>query len=137
MMSGSMSLSAKPVFTLEGKRILVVGAGRPADPALPMANGSATCRTIALSGGIVGCVDRDEDAAQRTVNDILDAGGRAIPLIADVSWTERIPGLFDRAISAMGGLDGLVMNVGVSFRTRLMDLDSQQWDQVMNVNTKA
>ena len=136
IMIGS-ALSLKPVFTLEGKRVLVVGAGRPADSDLPLANGNATCRAIAQSGGIVACADRDAHAAQRTVDDVLGAGGHAMRLIADVSCTEQIPELFDCAIKVMGGLDGLVMNVGISFRTRLMDLDSRQWDQVMNVNTKA
>lgn len=136
-MNETLSVSARPVFTLEGKRIMVVGAGRSADPDLPLANGAATCRTIAQSGGVVACVDRDERAALRTVDDILNVGGRATPLVADVSCTEHIPELFDRAIGAMGGLDGLVMNVGISFRTRLMDLDPQQWDQVFNVNTKS
>ncbi len=135
-MRGSLLLS-KPVFTLEGKRVLVVGAGRPANPDLPLANGNATCQAVAQSGAVVACVDRDAQAAQRTVDDVLDAGGQAMPLVADVSCTEQIPELFDRAVKMMGGLDGLVMNVGISFRTRLMDLDAQQWDQVMNVNTKA
>ncbi|HYG42640.1 MAG TPA: SDR family NAD(P)-dependent oxidoreductase [Bordetella sp.] len=123
--------------SLAGRRILVVGAGRPAQERAPAGNGNATCLALALAGARVACADRDHDAAQRTVDDIVEAGGRATALQADVADVARIPGLVEQAAADMEGLDGLVLNVGISHRAPLASLSADSWDAVMNVNTRA
>ncbi|MCD0502972.1 SDR family NAD(P)-dependent oxidoreductase [Bordetella petrii] len=122
---------------LAGRRILVVGAGRPPGGRQPAANGNATCVALVRAGARVACADRDLDAARRTADDIAQAGGRATALRADVSDVAQIPGLLEQAVADMDGLDGLVLNVGISHRTPLAGLDADGWDAVINVNTRA
>jgi len=129
--------SEAAAFHLEGRRILVVGAGRSSGARQPAANGNAACLALARAGARVACADRDLDAAERTVGDIAEVGGQAIALQADVSDVGQIEGMIDRAVAALGGLDGLVLNVGVSHRTPLSGLTPDNWDAVLNVNTRA
>jgi NAD(P)-dependent dehydrogenase (short-subunit alcohol dehydrogenase family) len=123
--------------SLAGRRILVVGAGRASGPRQPAANGNAACLALARAGARVACADRDPDAAQRTVDDIAEAGGQALALQADAADVAQIEGMVEQAVAGLGGLDGLVLNVGVSHRTPLAGLTPENWDAVMNVNTRA
>lgn len=123
--------------SLQGRRILVVGAGRAAGPREPASNGSATCLLLARAGARVACADRDIEAARRSVDDIAQAGGSALALQADVGDIMQIPRMIDQAATQLDGLDGLVLNVGISRRVPLAALDASDWDTVMNVNTRA
>ena len=122
---------------LTGRRILVVGSGRSSADRKPAGNGNATCVALALAGAKVVCADRDLDAAQRTVEDIVQIGGHATALQVDVADIAQIPGMIEQASRDMSGLDGLVLNVGVSYRTPLSDLSVENWDTVMDINTRA
>jgi len=126
-----------PAPSLAGRRILVVGAGRPAGPREPAANGNATCVALARAGARVVCADRDLDAARRTVDDIVQMQATATALQADVSDVAQIPKLIGQAAEQLNGLDGLVMNVGISHRTPLALLAAEEWDAVLSVNTRA
>jgi len=72
---------------LEGRRVLVVGAGtrRTDDPDAPIGNGRAIATLAAREGATVACADRDESAALATAELIVDNGGSAEVLVADVS----------------------------------------------------
>jgi len=123
--------------SLAGRRILVVGAGRAAGPREPAANGNAACVALARAGARVACADRDIEAARRSMDDIVQAGGYATALQADVADIAQIPGLVEQAAAQLDGLDGLVLNVGISRRVPLAALDAGDWDAVMNINTRA
>lgn len=122
---------------LAGRRILVVGAGRQQDLQGPLSNGYAISLALAQSAATVMCADRDIEAAQRTATDINAAGGSAAAVHVDVRELGQVPGMIERAVSSMGGLDGLVMNVGISHRKPLDALTADSWDEVLNVNTRA
>ncbi|MBV7484795.1 SDR family NAD(P)-dependent oxidoreductase [Bordetella sp. BOR01] len=132
-----MSDTQIPTASLAGRRILVVGAGRAPGAREPASNGNASCLALARAGARVACADRDRDAAQRTVDDIVQAGGRATALQADVADVAQIPGLLEQAAADLQGLDGLVLNVGISHRAPLAALSAESWDEVLNVNTRA
>jgi len=123
--------------SLASRRVLVVGAGRAAGPREPAANGNATCVALARAGARVVCADRDIEAARRSVDDIAELGGHAMPLQADVADVAQIPAMIEQAVTLLGGLDGLVLNVGISRRVPLAALDAEGWDAVMSVNTRA
>ena len=55
---------------LEGKAAIVVGAGQT--PGETMGNGRAIARLFATEGARVLCVDRVEDRAKSTANEILN-----------------------------------------------------------------
>ncbi len=124
---------------LAGRRILVVGAGqRPSDEAdPPFGNGRAMSVLFAREGAAVACADRSEAAARDTAQLILDAGGTAVALTADISDARQIDPLLDAAVNALGGLDGLVLNVGIGAGQPLANVTVEVWDRVFATNLRG
>ena len=135
---------------LTGRRVLVVGAGtRPSDdPQAPIGNGRAISVLAAREGATVVCVDRHEAAARETVR-LIEAddpslrgasgaqGGRAFPLAADVSVEPECARAVNGAIGMLGGLDGLVLNVGIALGRGLTGTTAKDWDMTFAVNVRA
>jgi NAD(P)-dependent dehydrogenase (short-subunit alcohol dehydrogenase family) len=124
---------------LEGRRILVVGAGTRAtdDPDAPPGNGRAVAVLAAREGAAVACADLDRDAAARTAELVAEAGGRAEVVVADVRDAGACEAKEAEAAEALGGLDGLVCNVGIGAGRWLADTSPEQWDDVFAVNTRS
>jgi glucose 1-dehydrogenase len=57
---------------------------------------------------------QDEEAAQKVVRSVLDAGGQAVPVRADVTDAEEVARLFQVAHDELGPVTGLVNNAGAT-----------------------
>ena len=124
---------------LVGRRVIVVGAGtRPSEePDPPPGNGRAIAVLAAREGAQVVCVDRDEAAAKQTVALIEAEGGWARALRADVSDEEQCAALVADSAQRLGGLDGLVLNVGIALGRGLTGTSAKDWDLTFAVNVRA
>ena len=124
---------------LAGRRILVVGAGTQAcpDADAPIGNGRAIALLCAREGAAVGCADRDEAAARDTLAQIEKEGGRGVVIVGDVSDEAACARIVAEAEQALGGLDGLVLNVGIAAGARLAGTDAAAWDLTFAVNLRA
>ena len=124
---------------LEGRRILVVGAGTraSADPDAPVGNGRAIAVTAGRAGAAVACADLDGPAAERTAELVEAEGATAHVFTADVADADACAALVTDAAAAMGGLDGLVCNVGIGAGMGLTHTSADQWDAVFAVNARA
>src|SRR5262245_15534457 len=124
---------------LVGRRVLVVGAGtRPSDePDPPVGNGRAIAILAAREGARVVCADRDSDAANETVARVEAEGGWARAVRADVSDEDQCAAAVEAAVDALGGLDGLVLNVGIALGLGVTGTTAKQWDTTFAVNVRA
>lgn len=125
---------------LAGRRVLVVGGGtRPSDdPDAPPGNGRAIAVTAARHGAAVAVADRDEESAATTAALAQEAGGLPSPVItADVAHAEACRSMVQQAHAALGGLDGLVLNVGIGAGLGLEGTSPTDWDTVFAVNVRA
>ncbi|KAK65348.1 KR domain protein [Bordetella bronchiseptica MO211] len=124
---------------LQGRRILVVGAGqRPVvDSEPPIGNGRAISVLFAREGASVACVDVSEEALAQTVGQVRQEGGRAIAEVADVTQSHTIEPLVSRCAEKLGGLDGVVLNVGISKGLKLADQGPESWDYEYAVNVRS
>ncbi len=124
---------------LPGKRILVVGGGSQGfrDADAPPGNGQAISVLCAREGATVAVVDRVGEAAQATVSIVAQDGGDAIPVIADVGDPEACDRVVDESAAALGGLDGLVLNVGIGGGLRLEGTTPEIWDRVLAVSVRS
>src|SRR6266567_6726287 len=115
---------------LVGRRILVVGAGtrRTDDADAPMGNGRAIAMLAAREGAAVACADVDETAARETAERIGAEQGHAEVLVADVARAEDCAADVTDAEARLGGLDGLVLNVGIALGARLSGTSADHWD---------
>jgi NAD(P)-dependent dehydrogenase (short-subunit alcohol dehydrogenase family) len=117
--------------------VLVVGGGRlcHGDADAPAGNGQAVCVLAAVEGARVAVVDRDAAAADETAGLIGEA---ATPIVADVADPEACEAVVQGASDALGGLDGVVLNVGVGFGgLGLEGVDAESWDKTLAVNLRS
>jgi NAD(P)-dependent dehydrogenase (short-subunit alcohol dehydrogenase family) len=122
---------------LEGRRVLVVGAGtQPSDdPDAPIGNGRATAIVAAREGAAVVCADRDLAAAEETAAMVDKEGGTATVLVGDVSSED---GCVAMAASATADrIDGVVLNVGTGRGAGLAGTSAEDWDATFAVNLRA
>jgi NAD(P)-dependent dehydrogenase (short-subunit alcohol dehydrogenase family) len=124
---------------LEGRHVLVVGAGtRPLDdPDPPIGNGRAIAILAAREGAGVACADVDGSAARETLSRIEKEGGEGCLLVADVADPAGCERLVSEARSALGALDGVVLNVGIGAGVRLEGTRVEDWDRTFAVNLRA
>jgi NAD(P)-dependent dehydrogenase (short-subunit alcohol dehydrogenase family) len=125
---------------LAGRKVLVVGAGQrptPPDEDVPVGNGRAISLLAAREGAALACVDASTEAVQNTVTQIEAAGGTAFSEVADVREAAAIAPLVARCRERLGGLDGLVLNVGISFGRPLGKLTAESWDDEFAVNLRS
>jgi NAD(P)-dependent dehydrogenase (short-subunit alcohol dehydrogenase family) len=134
-----MTRNIRGVGTLEGRRILVVGAGtqHSRDPDAPMGNGRAISVVCARAGAQIAACDRDGPAADVTVKLIAAEGGTAHPIIADVGDAAACDRVVVEASALLGGLDGVVLNVGIGAGRGLEGTSAKDWDLVFGVNLRA
>ena len=124
---------------LAGRRILVVGAGtRPSpDPDAPLGNGRAISILAAREGASVVCADRDRTAADVTARLVRAEGATAEVVMADVADPAACARLVEESVAALGGLDGVVLNVGFGLGRGITGTTAGQWDETFAVNTRA
>lgn len=127
------------VETLTGRRVLVVGGGtRPTDDEdAPPGNGRAIAVSAARAGARVAVADRDEAAAKETAALVQAEGGDAVVIVGDVADADACERIIEEATAAMGGVDGLVLNVGIAAGGRLAGTSPEQWDEVFAVNVRS
>ena len=124
---------------LDGRRVLVVGAGtqRSEDPEAPPGNGRAISVLAARAGATLALADRDESSVRETARLVEDEGAKAGVLIGDVTDEAACETIVGGAVSQMGGLDGLVLNIGIGAGGRLAGTSADQWDLVFSVNVRS
>jgi NAD(P)-dependent dehydrogenase (short-subunit alcohol dehydrogenase family) len=124
---------------LDGRRVLVVGAGtqRSEDPEAPPGNGRAISVLAARAGATLALADRDESSVRETARLVEDEGAKAGVLIGDVTDEAACEAIVGGAVSQMGGLDGLVLNIGIGAGGRLAGTSADQWDLVFSVNVRS
>jgi 3-oxoacyl-[acyl-carrier protein] reductase len=100
--------------------------------------GRALCRKLAEEGAAVAVAyGQGADAAGQLVRIIVERGGRAAALAADLERPEEIARLVERVEADLGVVDVLVANAGRGHRATLDDLSVEDWDRTMRVNLRA
>lgn len=93
------------MFDLTGKTALITGAGQNV--------GAEIARVLAQQGAAVVVNDLFEDRAALVAKQILDAGGQATAVAADVTRLDDLERLFATTTDELGSIDILVNNAGV------------------------
>jgi NAD(P)-dependent dehydrogenase (short-subunit alcohol dehydrogenase family) len=124
---------------LVGRKIIVVGAGsRPSpDPAVTVGNGRAIAVLCAREGADVACVDVNEEAARHTADLCAAEGSKAVTIVADVRDAAACAQLVQDSRDKLGGLDGVVANVGFGEGQGLEGTTPELWDDIFAVNVRS
>jgi len=112
--------------SLAGKTFIVTGASRGI--------GLAAAKSIGRRGGRVALFGRDQKALDLAVSEV---GNGAIPIAVDIQSREALLGAIESSISAMGGLDGIVNNAGLSLASKIEELRPEDVATQVNTNLLA
>ena len=119
---------------LEGKVALVTGAGSMGPG---WGNGKAAAALFAREGAKVFALDLNPTAAEETAEIIRSEGGEAQAFAGDVTDEASVKNMVDACVAAYGSVDVLHNNVGILKAGGPEDTTVEDWDFVMNINTKA
>lgn len=112
---------------LAGKVALVTGASKGI--------GAAIARQLAADGAaVIVNYASSEAAAKRSVDEIVQAGGQAVAVQADVSLEADVQRLFAEATSAFGHVDILVNNAGVYEFAPIEQMTAAQYHRLFDLN---
>lgn len=75
--------------------------------------------------------------AQETVDEVANAGGRAIVVAADVADENEVTAMFDRVEAEFGGVDVVVNTAGLMLLAPLIDLDFDDFDRMHRTNVRG
>jgi NAD(P)-dependent dehydrogenase (short-subunit alcohol dehydrogenase family) len=99
--------------------------------------GRATAARLAREGQSVGVLDIDGTAAETVAREIVQAGGKAVALAADVSDRGQIEDGIAHARVTLGPVTILVNNAAVEDFCPFSDIAEVVWDRLMAVNLKG
>ncbi|ANB73012.1 oxidoreductase [Paraburkholderia phytofirmans OLGA172] len=112
---------------LEGKSIIVTGAGAGIGRAAALACAEAGARVVVADVAVA--------AGEDTVSTIRHQGGTALFVKTDVSDEAQVEALVAAALSEFGCLDGAFNNAGLSQTNVLLhELTTAQWRRIQGVN---
>jgi NAD(P)-dependent dehydrogenase (short-subunit alcohol dehydrogenase family) len=114
------------LFRLDGKHVVVVGAGSGI--------GREGALALAAHGARVTCADRDLAAAQETVAQGNQIGARDLTAY---ELNVLDPQAITTAAKELGDVDVLVFTAATNVRKRILDYTGEEFDRVVSLNLRA
>ncbi|MFT4847863.1 MAG: 3-oxoacyl-[acyl-carrier protein] reductase [Sediminicola sp.] len=115
---------------LKGKVIIITGSSRGI--------GLTIAKTLAKNGAkVVVNFSSSEETAKSVVTEILQSGGQAIAIKADVSKSEDVKRLFQKTIEKFEKIDVLINNAGIAIYKLIKDTTDEDFDRIFDVNVKG
>jgi NAD(P)-dependent dehydrogenase (short-subunit alcohol dehydrogenase family) len=112
--------------SLAGKTFIVTGASRGI--------GLAAAKSLGRRGGRVALFGRDRAALDLAVSEI---GNGALPVAVDIQNRDSLRSAIESSVAAMGGLDGIVNNAGLSLASKIEELRPDDVATQFNTNVLA
>lgn len=115
---------------LKGQSAIVTGASRGIGRAIAIELAKNGANVLINYAG-------SENAANETANLCKEFGVEAIVYKADVSNTEEVIAMVDKANETFGKIDILVNNAGITKDKLVMAMSEEDFDDVININLKG
>ncbi len=122
--------------SLKGKTLFITGASRGIGKAISLraakdgANVAVVAKTKEPHPNLPGTV-------YTAVEEIIFAGGNAIPCITDIRFEKQVQRAIDLTIEEFGGVDILVNNASAINLSPTLELEIKRFDLMFNVNTRG
>jgi len=112
--------------SLKGKVAFITGAGRGI--------GKAVAVALANEGVNIGLLTRTEGALQEVAKEVEALGVKAAYATVDVSSLEEVEQAISTLTNELGKADILINNAGIGKFQSLLDMDPEEWKQIIDVN---
>jgi NAD(P)-dependent dehydrogenase (short-subunit alcohol dehydrogenase family) len=123
---------------LDGKVVIVTGAGRGIGRGLAMALADAGAKVVVNDLGVsAGGEGDDTSPATEVVEQISAAGGEAVANFNSVAEWDSAHEIVQSAIDTFGRVDGLVNNAGIVIDAIFHKITEEDFDTVVKVNLKG
>ncbi|MBV8716941.1 MAG: glucose 1-dehydrogenase [Chloroflexi bacterium] len=114
------------LFDLLGKVAIVTGGNGGI--------GLGIARGLAQAGADIAVAGRNADKTRDAVDQLTSLGVRAVGLQADVTDAGQVQQMVDATIEALGGVDILIANAGMSIRKAPETYSLDEWTTVITTN---
>jgi len=114
---------------LSGKVAIVTGSAHGI--------GKAAALRLARAGADLIVADIDLTGAQRTVQEILAAGGKAAAYSIDLADVSQIRPMVEEVVKNFGRIDILVNVAGLAQTKPFLEITEDEWDRVLDTNLKG
>ena len=114
---------------LKDKLVVVTGGGGGI--------GSATCERFGEEGAHVVVADINADAAQAVVDRIIAAGGKANPMVVDLTDNAAVRAAVEKVESDIGPIDILVNNAGWDLFVPFLKSEPDYWSKIIDINLRS
>jgi NAD(P)-dependent dehydrogenase (short-subunit alcohol dehydrogenase family) len=121
--------------TLAGKVVLVTGAGGGIGSFIAKLAAAQGAKIVVNDlGGSPEGEGADAAPAKRIADEIIAAGGEAVPSYHSIATWDSAQAIVQDAIDAFGRIDGVVNNAGILRDTIFHKMTPEQWDTVIQVD---
>ena len=114
---------------LKGKTIVVTGGAGGI--------GAATCLRFAREGAQVAVVDLNQNAAEAIVQEIVEAGGRALSVAVDLTDADATASAVAQIEQVLGPIDVLVNGIGWDVFTPFLKSGPDFWTKIIDINLRG
>jgi NADP-dependent 3-hydroxy acid dehydrogenase YdfG len=114
---------------IQGKVVLITGGGTGI--------GAETARVLASKGAKVAVAGRRQDKLDDVVKAIVERGGEAAAYALDVTDKAQVASVVERVVARFGRLDVLINNAGVMPIRPMAEVNTEEWDAMIDVNIKG
>jgi NAD(P)-dependent dehydrogenase (short-subunit alcohol dehydrogenase family) len=123
----------------EGRVVIVTGAGNGLGRAYALALAAEGANLVVndLGVGTHGEAGVTKGAAERVVDEIRAAGGKAIANTADVADFEACKAMVESAVATFGDLHAVVNNAGFVRDRMFVSCTPEEWDAVVRVHLRG
>jgi NAD(P)-dependent dehydrogenase (short-subunit alcohol dehydrogenase family) len=123
---------------LEGKAVVITGAGGGIGRACAMACAAEGAKVVAADIGVgLAGEDPTSEVAESVVKEIEQSGGEALAVAEDVSTMTGGERIVNAAVDRWGRIDGVVAVAGILRERMLFNMSEEEWDAVIATHLKG